>query len=113
MMTAMDRSSKKSSFSLRRHILTFVGGLILLSVLGSTVSLYRITEVNALLDAINRVSVPLGRIFTQMQSDADIFTHEWERGLGYSHWHDEHGNPRPVPNWIQDVLQSEMEKTRE
>jgi signal transduction histidine kinase len=113
MMTAMDRSSKKSSFSLRRHILTFVGGLILLSVLGSTVSLYRITEVNALLDAINRVSVPLGRIFTQMQSDADIFTHEWERGLGYSHWHDEHWKPRPVPNWIQDVLQSEMEKTRD
>jgi nitrogen fixation/metabolism regulation signal transduction histidine kinase len=111
-MTAMDRSFKSSS-SLRRHIMTFVGGLILLSVLGSTISLYRITQVNSLLDAINRVSVPLGRIFTQMQSDADIFTHEWERGLGYSHWRDEHWKPRPVPSWIQDVLQNEMESARE
>ena len=98
--------------SLRRTIMAFVGGLILLSVLGSTVSLYKITEVNSLLDAINRVSVPLGRLFTQMQSDAEIYMREWERGLGYSHWKDEHWSPRPVPNWIQDVIQNEMEQAQ-
>ena len=81
--------------SLRRHILAFVGGLILLSMLGSTVSVYRITEVNSVLDAINQVSVPLGRLFAQMQSDAEILTRELERGLGYSHWKDEHWKPRP------------------
>jgi signal transduction histidine kinase/HAMP domain-containing protein len=123
-MSAMDRAytsptsqapsdvSGGPKSSLRRSIMAFVGGLILLSVLGSTVSVYRITEVNSLLDAINRVSVPLGRLFTQMQSDAEIFTREWERGLGYSHWKDEHWSPRPVPNWIQDVIQNEMEQAQ-
>jgi nitrogen fixation/metabolism regulation signal transduction histidine kinase len=89
-----------------------VGGLILLSILGSTVSLYRITEVNSVLDAINRVSVPLGRLFAQMQSDAEILSRELERGLGYSHWHDEHWKPRPIPKWIQDVLQGEVSRAR-
>ena len=99
--------------SLRRHILAFVGGLILLSMLGSTVSLYRITEVNSVLDAINRVSVPLGRLFGQMQSDGEILSRELERGLGYSHWKDEHWKPRPIPRWIQDVLQAEVGRVRE
>src|SRR6185437_5296350 len=93
--------------------MAFVGGLVLLSLLGSTVSLYRITEVNSVFDAINRVSIPLGRLFGQMQSDAEILTRELERGLGYSHWNDSHWNPRPVPPWIQDVLQGEVTKAQE
>lgn len=99
--------------SLRRHILTFVSGLVLLTLLGSTISIYRVTEVNSLLDAINRVSVPLGRLFIQMQSDSEILSRELERGLGYSHWRDEHWKPRPIPRWISDVLQGEVAHTQE
>src|SRR5688572_13888643 len=85
--------------SLRRKILAFVGALVLMSLGASTLSLYRITEVNRLLDAINRVSVPLGRLFSQMQSDADVLRRELERSLGYSHWKDPHWRPRPIPRW--------------
>ncbi len=75
-------------------------------------SLYRITEVNRLLDTINRVSVPLGRLFTQIQSDSDVFKRELDRGLGISHWKDPHFRPRPMPKWIEDVLVSEVDRTR-
>jgi nitrogen fixation/metabolism regulation signal transduction histidine kinase len=81
-------------------------------MVGSTVSIYRITEVNSVLDAINGVSVPLGRLFAQMQSDAEILSRELERGLGYTHWKDEHWKPRPIPKWIQDVLKGEVEQAQ-
>ncbi len=99
--------------TLRQRILAFVGALILVSLLGSTVSLYRISEVSRLLDGINRVSVPLGRLFAQMQSDAEVFQRELERGLGFSHWKDPHWKPRPVPRWIEDILDSEMQRMSE
>jgi nitrogen fixation/metabolism regulation signal transduction histidine kinase len=99
--------------TLRTRILAFVLGLIVLSLLGSTISLYRITEVNELLDTINRVSVPLGRLFTQMQSDADVFARELDRGLGHAHWGDAHWRPRPTPKWIEDVLQGEVTRVNE
>lgn len=89
-----------------------MGALIVISLLGSTVSLYRITEVNRLLDTINRVSVPLGRLFTQIQSDSEVFKRELDRGLGVSHWSDPHFRPRPMPKWIEDVLVAEVERTR-
>lgn len=111
----MERSQTRqtSQGSLRQRILTFVGALIVLSLLGSTISLYRITEVNRLLDAINRVSVPLGRLFTQIQYDSDLFGRELERGLGMGRWKDSHWKPRPVPKWISDVLESEVSRVRE
>lgn len=96
--------------SLRLRILTFVGALVLLSLLGSTISLFRITEMSRILDAMNRVSVPLGKNFVQMQSDVDVFRREMERGLGYAHWKDPNWRPRPVPRWIMDVLESEVER---
>ena len=102
----------KRASNLRQKILAFVGALIVISLLGSTVSLYRITEVNRLLDTINRVSVPLGRLFTQIQSDGDVFKRELDRGLGISHWKDPHFRPRPMPKWIEDVLVSEVDRTR-
>lgn len=110
-MTAPAKTKNQSS--LRQRILTFVGALIILSLLGSTISLYRITEVNRLLDAINRVSVPLGRLFTQMQADSDLFRRELDRGLGAGHWKDPHWRPRPVPRWVSDVLQNEVERINE
>jgi len=98
--------------SLRRRILAFVTGLVLLSLFGSGVSLYRITEVNRILDAVNQVSVPLSRLFAQLQSDGDVFQREMERNLGYSHWKDPHWHPRPIPKWIHDILESEVERIR-
>src|SRR6476659_2032237 len=93
--------------SLRLRIMTSVGAMVLLSLLSSIISLYRITEVNRLLEAINHVSVPLGRLFTQMQSDAEVFHRELERSLGYSHWKDPHWKPKQAPRWIEDVLENE------
>jgi signal transduction histidine kinase/PAS domain-containing protein len=103
----------RSGVTLRTRILMSVGALVLLSLLGSTISLYRITEVNQLLDTNNRVSVPLGRLFTQMQSDADVFGRELERGLGHTHWNDPHWRPRATPRWIEDVLEGEVSKVNE
>jgi signal transduction histidine kinase len=94
--------------SLRRQILTFVSAMVLLSLISSATSLLRITEVNRLLEAINHVSVPLGRLLAQMQSDAEVFRRELDRSLGRSHWRDPHWHPSPPPRWIEEVLLSEM-----
>ncbi len=104
-------TSKKGT--LRQRIVASVGTMVFLSLLSSTVSLYRMTEVNRLLEAINHVYVPLGRLFTQMQSDVEVFHRELERGLGISHWKDPHWKPRPAPRWIEDVLKNEMARVRD
>ncbi|MEO7164541.1 MAG: ATP-binding protein [Bdellovibrionia bacterium] len=106
----MAESRFKISFksSLRRQVLTFVGAMVLLSLVSSATSLLRITEVNRLLEAINHVSVPLGRLLAQMQSDAEVFRRELDRSLGRSHWKDPHWHPSPPPRWIEEVLLSEM-----
>jgi two-component system NtrC family sensor kinase len=98
--------------SLRRRIMTSVGAMVVLSLLSSTFSLYRITEVNRLLEAINHVSVPLGRLFVQMESDAEVFHRELERNLGDTHWKDPHWKPKPAPQWIEDVLNNEMGRVK-
>jgi nitrogen fixation/metabolism regulation signal transduction histidine kinase len=98
----------KGTRSLRSRILAFVGALVILSVLGSTISLVRITEVNQILDVTNRVSVPLGRLFVQIQVDADLYHREFERSLGATHWKDPHWRARSVPKWVTDVLESEI-----
>ncbi len=99
--------------SLRQRILAFVGAMVLLSLLSSTVCLYRITEVNQHLEAINHVSVPLGRLFTQMLSDSEVFHRELERNLGNSHWKDSHWKLHPAPQWIEDVLENEMSRIQD
>ena len=106
-------SSPAHQQTLRKRILTFVGALILLSLFGSTISLYRITGVNHSLEAINRVSVPLGRLMAQMQADSEVLRRELDRSLGYSHWKDPHWHPRSLPRWITDVLDGEVERARE
>ncbi len=103
----------KKLTSLRQRVLMFVGALILLSLLGSTISLYRITEVNRSLHAINRVSVPLGRLLTQLQADTDVFRREAERRLGFAHWNDPHWKAKALPKWIEDVISNEIERAGE
>ncbi len=68
------------------------------------------TEVNRLLEGMNHVYIPLGRLFAQIQSDAEIFHRELERCLGFSHWKEPTWNPRPVPQWIQEVLAHELKR---
>ena len=85
---------------------------MIVSLLGSSASVYRITEVSRSLDAINRVSVPLGRLLLQIQSDGEVFKRELERRLGQSHWQDAHWRPRPLPRWIDEVLRSEYERVK-
>lgn len=98
---------------LRQKIMAFVGALTILSVLGSAISLYRITEVNQVLDLINRVAVPLGRLLIQVQVDADLYKREFDRSLGSSHWKDPHWRPRGVSKWVTDVLESELTRSSE
>ncbi len=90
-----------------------VGAMVLLSLLSSSICLYRMTEVSRLLKAINHVSVPLGRAFTQIQSDAEIFHRELERCLGYSHWTDPYWKPRPTPRWVEGILKTEVSRIRD
>ncbi len=105
---------KPTRRSLRQKIVISVGMLVLLSLLSSSLSLYRITEMNRLLAAINQFSVPLGRLIAQMQSDAEVFQREFERSLGYSHWQDPAWRPKSsAPRWIADVLLHEMERVLE
>lgn len=104
--------SKKDA-SLRQRILTFVGALIFLSLMGSALSLYRITEVNRSLERINRVSMPFGRLLTQMQSDAELLRREQERRLGSTHWSDPHWKAKPVPSWLNDVIEGELGHARD
>lgn len=95
---------------LARQMMIFVGGLVLLSLFGSTLSLFRITEVNQLLDVINRDAVPLSRLLTQIQSDTEVFVREAERNLGFTHWGENRWKPRPIPRWIQEILSAEIER---
>lgn len=90
-----------------------MGALILLSLLGSTISLYRITEVNRSLEAINRVSIPLSRLFVQLQSDSDVLKREMDRRLGQSHWNEPQWRPRPMPRWIEEVFEGQIERLGE
>lgn len=99
--------------SLRRKILTYVAPMVVLSFLSSTLSLFRMTEVNQLLEEINHVSIPLGRLFAQIQSDVDVFHREFERNLGFSHWKDPHWKPKTTPHWIENVLLNELARVDE
>lgn len=98
--------------TLRRRVLLYVGGLVILSLLGSTLSLVQISGVNRQLEEINRVSLPVSRLFAQMNVDADVFRRELNRSLGSIYWNDPHWKPRPVPKWISDVIDNEMDRTR-
>ena len=111
-MSTSSVTSKPKSI-LRQRILTFVCALIVISLAGSVLTLYRITEVNRVLDGINRVSVPLGRMLAQMQSDSEIFRRELDRSMGFSHWSDLHWKPRSSPRWIEDVITHEHARVSE
>lgn len=95
---------------MRTRVFGFVGALILLSLLASSLSLLQISKTNRTLDSINRVSLPLNKIFAQMQIDVDVFRREATRGIGSIHWNDEHWVARPIPKWITEVVDGELDR---
>jgi len=81
-------------------------------MIGSVVSLYRIAEVEKNLDAVNSVSIPLGKLLAQLGADAEMMRRESERRLGHSHWHDKHWKPRPLPQWVDELVADETARVR-
>lgn len=76
-----------------------VGGLIVLSVLGSTLSLYRITEVNSALDRISKHLQPMSRWLVQLKADSDTLKREW-------------GRDSTSPIWVVEVMGTEIERLK-
>ncbi len=99
-----------SGTRIRSRVLAFVGGLILLSLAASSLSLLQISKVNGTLDSINRVSLPLNKLFGQMQVDVEVFRRESARGISSVHWNDTHWLPQPIPSWITEVIDGELER---
>ncbi|MCM0606449.1 MAG: hypothetical protein KA715_10195 [Xanthomonadaceae bacterium] len=83
----------------RRRILMGVGGLIVLSVLGSTLSLYRITQVNGALDRISKHIQPMNRWLVQLRADSDTLKREW-------------GRDSASPLWVVEVMGTEIERLK-
>jgi signal transduction histidine kinase len=98
----------ESASRIRSRVFGFVGALIVLSLLASSLSLLQISKVNRTLDSINRVSLPLNKLFGQMQIDYDVFRRESVRGIGSVHWNDSHWQPQTVPSWITEVIEGEL-----
>lgn len=101
-----------SGTKIRSRVLAFIGGLVVLSLAASSLSLLQISKVNRTLDSINRVSLPLNKLFAQMQVDAEVFHRESVRGIGSIHWSDTHWVPRPIPGWIVEVFDAEIDRAR-
>ena len=87
--------------------------MIVLSLLGSTVSLFQITSVNQTLSAINETTVPLTRVLAKMRSDSEILKRELQRRLGHSRWGDTYWRPQPIPKWIEEIFESELSRLKE
>lgn len=101
-----------SGTRIRSRVLAFVGGLIVLSLAASSLSLLQISKVNRTLDSINRVSLPLNKLFAQMQIDVEVFRREATRGIGSVHWNDPHWNPQQIPAWITEVIEGELDRAQ-
>jgi len=104
---------KRSFIFLRRKIIAYVAPMVILSFFSAIFSLFRMTEVNRLLEETNHISVPLGRLFAQIQSDVAVFHREFERNLGFGHWQDPYWQPKGVPHWIENVLLNELARVDE
>ncbi len=84
----------------------WVGALVVISLLGSTLSVYRISQVGRSLDRINRVSVPMGRLMVQLVSDVESYRREVERRVvsltaaGRA--------AIPPPTWMEEVIKTEF-----
>jgi len=81
-----------------------IGGLILVSLLTSTISFLQITRVHENLSSINSISVPLERQLIGLRSDANILREELTKNLGYEFWNRTNWVPKRVPEWMTEVI---------
>ncbi len=102
--SAIEAPQPRVRGSLRQRVLTWVGALVLVSLFGSSLSLYRMTEVSQSLEVINRFSVPLSRMLVQVSTDSELYRREFEKRLGASHWTDPRWKAQTVPDWAGDLL---------
>ncbi len=117
-MAALKRFSQSpiGARSIRTRVLFWSLVLVAVSVAGSGMALLRVSQINESVNQVNRIAVPLGRLYTQMQADSDALRREQERNLGSTsspHIGDSHWRPRPIPAWIMDVLTHEIGRARE
>lgn len=93
---------------LRKRILSFLGVMIVLSLLGFSLSLLQITEINRLMDGMNQSLVPGGRRISALLADAQIYEREQDRGLGFTHWKEPRWKPRLPPAWMDSVMDDHL-----
>jgi two-component system NtrC family sensor kinase len=79
---------RRRAHSLRNRVFTFVGLLVLVSLVGSGWTLVRVGGVNQVLETLSRSWFPLGRELTHLQNDVAGLRQELEQSLGYRHWAD-------------------------
>lgn len=115
---------QRQGTTLRHRVFTFVGMLILLSVLGSAWTLFRVGGVSQALDGLRSGWIPLGKSLGQLSTQAQAFQRGLQRSLGYSQWkrieeaslsaEDDAGVPGfAIPKWIADSIREEIRRTRE
>lgn len=99
-----------SSLRVRILLLAFLSGAI--SVTAAGVSLLRVSDVSRVLDGVNRVGVPLGRFITQLERDAENYRSEGERRFAQSQWSRSGWEPKPIPQWVMEVLASGISRSK-
>ncbi|NDD91939.1 HAMP domain-containing protein [bacterium] len=98
-----------------------MGLLILLSVMGSAWTLFRVGGVSHALDGLRSGWIPLGKSLGQLATQSQAYQRELERSLGYSQWkltagaslEDGASSARfSVPHWLADSIRDEIRSTR-
>jgi two-component system NtrC family sensor kinase len=77
---------RRPAHSLRNRVFTFVGLLVLVSLVGSGWTLVRVNGVTRVLEGLSRSWLGLGRELTHLQNDAQGLRQELEKGLAYRNW---------------------------
>lgn len=105
----MDRPTQ----SLRNRVFTFVGLLVLVSLVGSGWTLVRVGGVNQILDGLRRSWLSLGRELSQVERNSGSLKQELERSLGYRQWADVVNTQLSQrrfssPDWLFDEIDSNL-----
>lgn len=98
--------------SLRSTVIASILGVVLVSFLGSLISVLQVSAVSRDLEQVNRVGVPMGKLLGQLSADAEVLLREVERNLGPEHWSDPRWHARPIPKWLHEVITSELERVK-
>ncbi len=110
----MTRQIQRTTHSLRNRVFTFVGLLVLVSLVGSGWTLVRVSGVTQVLDGLKRSWLSMGRELSRIQNDSESLKSELDRSLGYRHWADlvDHGVSQrhfTAPDWAFRALDESFE----